>query len=63
MESSAIKALDYFNSTRHIIIYYEDLIKDPTVRILFFLLLCTTIIAQNTTYKENLFSSDLVQEN
>ncbi|XP_071708406.1 uncharacterized protein [Rutidosis leptorrhynchoides] len=29
MESTAIKALEYFNSTRHIIVYYEDLIKNP----------------------------------
>ncbi|XP_024975620.1 uncharacterized protein LOC112513554 isoform X2 [Cynara cardunculus var. scolymus] len=30
MESTAEKALNYFNSTRHIIIYYEDLMKDPS---------------------------------
>ncbi|KAL4577402.1 hypothetical protein LXL04_013511 [Taraxacum kok-saghyz] len=29
MESIAMKALEYFNSTRHIIMYYEDLIKNP----------------------------------
>ncbi|KAI3722573.1 hypothetical protein L2E82_33613 [Cichorium intybus] len=29
MESMAMKALGYFNSTRHIIVYYEDLIKNP----------------------------------
>ncbi|XP_071703130.1 uncharacterized protein [Rutidosis leptorrhynchoides] len=33
MESTAIKALKYFNSTRHIIIYYEDLIKDPSQKL------------------------------
>nr|XP_043633507.1 uncharacterized protein LOC122604702 [Erigeron canadensis] len=30
MESTAIKALEDFNSTRHIIVYYEDLIKHPS---------------------------------
>ncbi|KAK1423404.1 hypothetical protein QVD17_18707 [Tagetes erecta] len=34
MESTALRALDYFNSTRHIIIYYEDLIKDPTKKLM-----------------------------
>ncbi|XP_023728959.1 uncharacterized protein LOC111876643 [Lactuca sativa] len=29
MESTAMKALEYFNSTRHIIVYYEDLVKNP----------------------------------
>ncbi|GJS06221.1 hypothetical protein Tco_0363017 [Tanacetum coccineum] len=29
MESTAIKALKYYNNTRHIIVYYEDLIKKP----------------------------------
>ncbi|CAH1437488.1 unnamed protein product [Lactuca virosa] len=29
MESIAMKALEYFNCTRHIIVYYEDLIKNP----------------------------------
>ncbi|GJT80217.1 sulfotransferase domain-containing protein [Tanacetum coccineum] len=30
MESTAIKALKYYNNTRHIIVYYEDLIKKPS---------------------------------
>ncbi|GJZ44467.1 protein slowmo homolog isoform X2 [Tanacetum coccineum] len=29
LESTAIKALKYYNNTRHIIVYYEDLIKKP----------------------------------
>ncbi|KAJ6733085.1 PROTEIN putative EXPRESSED-RELATED [Salix koriyanagi] len=29
-EITATKALEYFNSTRHIVLYYEDLIKNPT---------------------------------
>nr|KAJ0220905.1 hypothetical protein LSAT_V11C200081390 [Lactuca sativa] len=29
MESTAMKALEYFNCTRHIIVYYEDLINNP----------------------------------
>ncbi|PWA66100.1 P-loop containing nucleoside triphosphate hydrolase [Artemisia annua] len=33
MESTAVKALNYFNSTRHIIIYYEDLMKDPSSKL------------------------------
>lgn len=32
MELTAAKALEYFRSTRHIFLYYEDLIRDPTVR-------------------------------
>lgn len=31
MKLTAIKALEYYNSTRHIIVYYEDLIKNPFV--------------------------------
>jgi hypothetical protein len=31
VEITATKALEYFNSTRHIVLYYEDLIKNPTV--------------------------------
>lgn len=34
MELTAVKALDYFNSTRHVIIYYEDLIKDPSRKLI-----------------------------
>lgn len=34
MESMAMKALDYFNSTRHIIVYYEDLIKNPSSKLI-----------------------------
>lgn len=34
MEKTVAKALEYFNSTRHIILYYEDLIKNRTVRII-----------------------------
>ncbi|KAK9284368.1 hypothetical protein L1049_023539 [Liquidambar formosana] len=30
MEESVAKALEYFNSTRHIVLYYEDLIKNRT---------------------------------
>ncbi|GKU94713.1 hypothetical protein SLEP1_g8166 [Rubroshorea leprosula] len=26
----AARALEYFNSTRHIIVYYEDVVTDPT---------------------------------
>ncbi|KAF9682363.1 hypothetical protein SADUNF_Sadunf05G0101200 [Salix dunnii] len=29
IEITATKALEYFNSTRHIVLYYEDLIKNP----------------------------------
>ncbi|KAG5245671.1 nodulation family protein [Salix suchowensis] len=31
VEITATKALEYFNSTRHIVLYYEDLIKNPAV--------------------------------
>ncbi|KAK1363824.1 Nodulation protein like [Heracleum sosnowskyi] len=30
MESTVTKAIEYFNSTRHMILYYEDLIKNGT---------------------------------
>ncbi|XP_057449508.1 uncharacterized protein LOC130740816 [Lotus japonicus] len=30
MEMKAAKALEYFNSTRHMILYYEDLVRDNT---------------------------------
>ncbi|KAI5581741.1 hypothetical protein BDE02_07G038100 [Populus trichocarpa] len=30
VEITATKALEYFNSTRHTVLYYEDLIKNPT---------------------------------
>nr|XP_043616923.1 nodulation protein H isoform X2 [Erigeron canadensis] len=30
METTAMKALEYFNSTRHMILYYEDLIKNSS---------------------------------
>lgn len=33
VEKTVTKALEYFNSTRHIALYYEDLIKNHTVRI------------------------------
>lgn len=32
-ELTVAKALEYFNSTRHIVLYYEDIFKDQTVRI------------------------------
>ncbi|KAF5736129.1 hypothetical protein HS088_TW14G00264 [Tripterygium wilfordii] len=31
MELTTAKALEYFNSTRHIVVYYEDLIKNRTI--------------------------------
>lgn len=31
-ENSAAKALEYFNTTRHIVVYYEDLLTNQTVR-------------------------------
>lgn len=31
MEIMAARALEYFNSTRHIVLYYEDLVKNCTV--------------------------------
>ncbi|CAH1413298.1 unnamed protein product [Lactuca virosa] len=34
MESTSMKALNYFNTTRHIIIYYEDLIRDPSQKMM-----------------------------
>lgn len=30
-EDTAAKAIEYFNNTRHIVLYYEDLIKNSTV--------------------------------
>lgn len=32
MEMRGAKALEYFNSTRHMILYYEDLMRNHTVR-------------------------------
>lgn len=32
MERKAATALEYFNTTRHMILYYEDLIRNRTVR-------------------------------
>jgi len=32
MEKRAAAALEYFNTTRHMILYYEDLIRNRTVR-------------------------------
>lgn len=34
VEVMATKALEYFNSTRHIVLYYEDLVKNPKVRVM-----------------------------
>ncbi|XP_050368117.1 uncharacterized protein LOC126786344 isoform X2 [Argentina anserina] len=31
MELTAAKAIEYFNSTRHIVVYYEDIVKNLTV--------------------------------
>lgn len=31
VENTATKAVGYFNSTRHIILYYEDIIKNQTI--------------------------------
>ncbi|KAJ4848667.1 hypothetical protein Tsubulata_041005 [Turnera subulata] len=31
VEATAAKALEYFNSTRHIVLYYEDLVKNRTI--------------------------------
>lgn len=31
VEETTAKALDYFKSTRHIILYYEDIVKNRTV--------------------------------
>ena len=33
MEATISKALEYFGNTRHIIVYYEDLINNRTVRL------------------------------
>lgn len=32
VEEMTTKALEYFKSTRHIVIYYEDILKNRTVR-------------------------------
>lgn len=32
-EETAAKALQYFKSTRHIVLYYEDLVKNATVSV------------------------------
>lgn len=32
VEDTTTKALEYFKSTRHIILYYEDIVKNRTVR-------------------------------
>lgn len=32
VEDTTMKALEYFKSTRHIILYYEDIVKNRTVR-------------------------------
>lgn len=32
VEDTTTKALEYFNSTRHIVMYYEDVVKNRTVR-------------------------------
>lgn len=32
VEDTQTKALEYFKSTRHIIVYYEDILKNHTVR-------------------------------
>lgn len=31
VEDTTAKALEYFKSTRHIILYYEDIVKNHTV--------------------------------
>lgn len=35
VEEMVTKALEYFNSTRHMVLYYEDIIKNRTVRHIF----------------------------
>ena len=32
-EQKTAKAIEYFNTTRHIVLYYEDLVKNRTVRV------------------------------
>lgn len=32
VEDTTTKALEYFKSTRHIVLYYEDVVKNRTVR-------------------------------
>lgn len=38
-EETITKALEYFKSTRHIVLYYEDLINNRTVRLACYLTL------------------------
>jgi len=33
VQKTMTKALEYFNSTRHIVLYYEDVLKNQTVRL------------------------------
>lgn len=33
-DQAVAKALEYFKSTRHIVIYYEDIVRNSTVRII-----------------------------
>lgn len=33
VEETTAKALEYFNSTRHIVLYYEDVVRNRTVRL------------------------------
>lgn len=35
VQEMTTKALSYFNSTRHIFLYYEDVVKNRTVRTFF----------------------------
>lgn len=37
VNATTTKALEYFKSTRHIIVYYEDVVKNRTVSILFYI--------------------------
>lgn len=32
VEDTTTKALEYFKTTRHIVLYYEDVVKNRTVR-------------------------------
>lgn len=32
VQETTTKALEYFKSTRHIVLYYEDIVKNRTVR-------------------------------
>lgn len=47
MELTAAKAFEYFNSTRHIVLYYEDLVKNRKVRIMKFLKFTCTLMVAN----------------